>query len=132
MAVTVDRAPRPLPASSTLERWTWSFLRISGVLLLLFAYVHFAIMHLVNNVDVVDYDFVAGRWASLGWRLFDWLLLVLALTHGVAGLRVILDDYVHAALSRRMAFSALWALYAVLMLVGTLTVVLFQPVSAGH
>ena len=51
-----------------------SFLRISGVLLLLFAYAHFAIMHLVNSVDVVDYDFVAGRWASLGWRLFDWLL----------------------------------------------------------
>jgi succinate dehydrogenase / fumarate reductase membrane anchor subunit len=30
------------------------------------------------------------------WQVYDWLLLTLALLHGWNGLRIIIDDYVHA------------------------------------
>ena len=52
-------------------------------------------MHVVDEgVGRVDFGFVATRWASPFWRTWDWMLLVLALIHGINGLRVITLDYV--------------------------------------
>ena len=132
MATGAYQRTRYRPTSNNLELWSWYFFRVSGILLLFLAYVHFAIMHLVNNVDVVDYDFVAQRWGSVLWRIFDWLLLSLALTHGVNGLRIVIDDYVHRHGWRVLAISALWVVYFALLVIGTLTIVTFQPVAGGR
>jgi succinate dehydrogenase / fumarate reductase, membrane anchor subunit len=122
-------APGPIERARTreLEVWSWYFFRISGLMLAILALGHLAIMHLVYTVDVIDYDWVASRWARLGWRVYDWLLLVLALLHGMNGARVVVDDYVYAPRWRRVALSALAGLTVVFLIVGTLTVVLFQP-----
>ena len=42
----------------------------------------------------MNFGFVATRWQSPFWRTWDWMLLVLALIHGINGLRVITLDYV--------------------------------------
>jgi succinate dehydrogenase / fumarate reductase membrane anchor subunit len=77
------------------ELWWWLFMRLSGLILLVLAVGHVLIMHVVaDGVDRVDFGFVALRWQSLFWRTWDWLMLSLALLHGVNGLRVIVLDYV--------------------------------------
>src|SRR5580765_7193900 len=83
------------------ELWGWLFMRISGIVLLVLAVGHTLIMHVQGNgVGRVNFGFVATRWASPFWRTWDWMLLVLALVHGINGLRVIVLDYVRPAGAR--------------------------------
>lgn len=77
------------------EFWWWMFMRVSGIVLLVLAVGHVLIMHVLGDgVDRVNFAFVALRWQSPFWRTWDWLLLSLALLHGVNGLRVISLDYI--------------------------------------
>lgn len=111
------------------ELWSWYYFRVSGVLLLLLAFGHLAIMHLINSVDVINYAFVAERWQTIGWRMYDWLLLALSVTHGQNGLRVIVDDYVLGRGARTLAHTANWLFMAFFLALGTLTLATFP--SAG-
>src|SRR5579859_2461037 len=79
--------------SGGFELWAWLFMRLSGLALLLLAIGHLVIMHLLHNVDSINFSFVAGRYRFIGWRLYDLSLLLLALFHGLNGLRIILEDY---------------------------------------
>ncbi|HEX2048467.1 MAG TPA: succinate dehydrogenase hydrophobic membrane anchor subunit [Acidimicrobiales bacterium] len=111
------------------EAKSWAFMRLSGLLLLFFALVHFAITHIVNDVVETDYDFVAERWHNPAWRVFDWMLLVLALSHGLNGLRWIVDDYVRHPGRRKVVKGVLYGLTGVLVVVGTLTILAFPSRS---
>lgn len=86
---------RARPRGSRAELWWWLFMRLSGLVLLFLAVGHVLIMHVVDEgVDRVDFGFVALRWNSLFWKTWDWVMLSLALLHGINGLRVIVLDYV--------------------------------------
>ena len=122
---TVEAPRKRAPRKRSAEAWSWAFMRLSGLALVFLALVHFSITHIINDVVETDYDFVAERWNNPAWRLFDWLLLVLALGHGVNGLRWIVDDYVRRPGRRRAAMGLLYGLTAVLVVVGTLTILLF-------
>lgn len=93
---TSPRAVRVVsPTRPRFDVSVWSYMRWSGVLLVPLAFGHLVIMHLINNVHVIDACFVYYRWALLGWRVYDALLLWLAYIHGLLGLRYVIDDYVH-------------------------------------
>jgi succinate dehydrogenase / fumarate reductase membrane anchor subunit len=100
-------------------------MRLSGLVLVFLSLIHFSITHIVNDVVDTDYDFVAERWHNPAWRVFDWLLLVLALAHGVNGLRWIVDDYVRRPGARKAVKGLLYGLTAALMTLGTLTILVF-------
>lgn len=88
------RAGRERPAKGA-EFWLWVFMRISGIVLLVLAVGHVLIMHVFDEgVDRVNFGFVALRWQQPFWRTWDWLMLSLALLHGVNGLRMVILDYV--------------------------------------
>jgi succinate dehydrogenase membrane anchor subunit len=88
------RAGRDRPGKSG-EFWWWVFMRVSGLLLLVLAVGHVLIMHVMGGgVDRVNFGFVAVRWQSPFWRTWDWLMLSLALVHGINGLRVIGLDHI--------------------------------------
>jgi succinate dehydrogenase / fumarate reductase, membrane anchor subunit len=75
--------------------WWWLFMRVSGLVLLFLAVGHVLIIHVFGGgVDQVDFEFVAVRWNSPFWKTWDWTMLILALVHGINGLRVITLDYV--------------------------------------
>jgi succinate dehydrogenase / fumarate reductase membrane anchor subunit len=103
-------------------------MRISGIVLLFLAVGHVLIMHVLDDgVDRVDFAFIQLRWASLFWKTWDWLMLVLALLHGVNGLRMIVLDYVRA-MRARLTINAFFAvLGSALMILGTIIVVTFDP-----
>ena len=100
MAVEIRESPKPPQTTrstrprQSFETWSWFFMRISGLVLLFLALIHFAITHIIHDVANTNYQFVERRWHNLGWRIFDWSLLALALGHGLNGLRMITDDYV--------------------------------------
>jgi succinate dehydrogenase / fumarate reductase, membrane anchor subunit len=110
------------------ELWAWLFMRISGIVLLVLAVGHVLIMHVLDEgVDRVNFAFIQLRWASPFWKTWDWLMLVLALLHGVNGLRVIVLDYVRPAGARLAINSFFTVLGAALMALGTIVVVTFDP-----
>lgn len=111
--------------SRNLETWSWLFMRLSGLVLVFLALIHFSVTHIVNDVVETDYDFVADRWGNPWWRTFDWLLLTLALAHGLNGLRWIVDDYVRRPAARRFVLTSLVGLTAVLFVGGTFTILTF-------
>jgi succinate dehydrogenase / fumarate reductase membrane anchor subunit len=103
-------------------------MRISGVVLLFLAVGHVLIMHVLDEgVDRVDFGFVAARWGNPVWRTWDWALLVLALLHGINGLRVIVQDYVRWP-GVRFAVNMLFAIIGFgLFVLGTVIVFTFDP-----
>ena len=110
------------------ELWAWLFMRLSGIVLLFLAVGHVLIMHVFEEgVDRVDFAFIQLRWASPFWKTWDWLMLVLALLHGVNGLRMIVLDYVRPAGARRTINGFFAVLGAALMVLGTIIVVTFDP-----
>jgi succinate dehydrogenase / fumarate reductase membrane anchor subunit len=110
------------------ELWTWLFMRISGIVLLFLAVGHVLIMHVLDEgVDRVNFAFIQLRWGSPFWKTWDWLMLILALLHGVNGLRVIALDYVRPAGLRLAVNSFFTVLGGALMVLGTVIVVSFDP-----
>ncbi|MEX0984585.1 MAG: succinate dehydrogenase hydrophobic membrane anchor subunit [Actinomycetota bacterium] len=140
MATTTDR-PAPSQRDRRMGRdkpvggsefWWWLFMRLSGLLLLVLALGHLAIMHLFETgAERIDFGFVATRWESPFWRTWDWLLLMLALVHGVNGLRNITLDYVQRAGLRSAITMSTYVIGLVLMVLGTVIIVTFDPTKWG-
>jgi succinate dehydrogenase / fumarate reductase membrane anchor subunit len=122
-AADADRRPR-----AGFELWAWLFMRLSGILLLFLAVGHVLIMHVFDEgVARVDFDFVVDRWSSPFWRTWDWMLLALALLHGVNGTRVIVQDYVRRP-GGRLAWNWTFAIVGFsLFVLGTVIVFTFDP-----
>jgi succinate dehydrogenase / fumarate reductase membrane anchor subunit len=120
-------AGQPRPAGG-FELWAWFFMRISGLLLLILALGHLFIMHVFNSVENINYDFVARRYATLGWRLYDLTLLSLALLHGFNGLRILVDDYIHSEGWRAFWLATICVLTFLFLLVGAAVILTF-PLS---
>jgi succinate dehydrogenase / fumarate reductase membrane anchor subunit len=119
---------RPGAGSGGLELWTWFFMRISGIVLVVLVLGHFTIVHILGDgVDRVDFAFVSGRWASPFWQTWDWAMLFLGLLHGANGMKVIIEDYVRRAGARVALKSTLYMVTFVLLLLGTLIIVSFDP-----
>jgi succinate dehydrogenase / fumarate reductase membrane anchor subunit len=110
------------------ELWAWLFMRISGLVLLILAVGHVLIMHIPDGgVDRVSFAFVALRWRSPFWRTWDWMLLVLALIHGVNGLRNITLDHVTKPGIRFASNMFFYVLGFALFILGSVIVLTFDP-----
>jgi succinate dehydrogenase / fumarate reductase, membrane anchor subunit len=111
-----------------LELWAWLFMRFSGILLVVLAVGHVLIMHVLDTgVERVNFNFVVERWSSPLWRTWDWMLLSLALLHGIVGMRTIILDYAKRP-GARLAWN--WAFAIVgfaLFVLGTMIVFTFDP-----
>ncbi|MDZ4769522.1 MAG: succinate dehydrogenase, cytochrome b556 subunit [Chloroflexota bacterium] len=124
---------------SRLERFWWSFMRVSGVIIIPLVFGHLIMIHLIQGVfdltsagySVVGTDginasgtaveFVATRWNFLVggvavWRLYDFALLALVVTHGFNGLRTVLTDYTMSNRFLRTAMTYLCVIGAVVLL----------------
>ena len=122
-------AGKPRPESG-LELYAWIFMRISGLALLFLALGHLLIMHIIHNVDHIDFQFVAARYATPFWRTYDLLMLWFAMIHGVNGIRTVLADYVSARGWRVVSLASLYVLGFVLLTLGSLAILTFQPPMA--
>lgn len=113
------------------ERLVWYFMRISGALLVLLAGGHLFITHYLNVPSDTTFSFVSGRWANPFWLTFDWLLLMLALWHGVLGLRYSIQDYLRSPAARTLALGVMWAIGLIFFALGTVTIFTFNAEAAA-
>jgi succinate dehydrogenase / fumarate reductase membrane anchor subunit len=110
------------------ELWTWLFMRVSGVVLLFLAVGHVLVMHVLDGgVSRVNFQFVATRWQSPFWRSWDWMLLSLALLHGINGLRVVAMDYIRPVAWRFLTNMLFYVIGFALFVLGTVIVFTFDP-----
>lgn len=117
----LERRPR-----MNFETWSWYFMRISGLVLVFLALLHFSITHIIYDVVETDAEFVASRWESPLWRAYDWVLLALGLLHGLNGLRWVIDDYVRRPAARATVKAALYSVTFALFAYGTLTIITYD------
>ncbi|HEX3002848.1 MAG TPA: succinate dehydrogenase hydrophobic membrane anchor subunit [Angustibacter sp.] len=118
---------------SNYELWSWTFMRLSGVVLIALVFGHlFVNLMLGEGIKAIDFAFVGGKWASPFWQTWDLLMLWLAEVHGVNGVRTIINDYAEKD-STRLVLKALLMLSALVVLVlGTLVIFTFDPCPTGE
>jgi succinate dehydrogenase / fumarate reductase membrane anchor subunit len=117
----LERRPR-----MNFETWSWYFMRISGLVLIFLALLHFSITHILYDVVDTNAAFVAARWDNPLWRIYDWSLLALGLLHGLNGLRWIIDDYVRSSAKRAVVKAVIYGATGLLFAYGTLTIITYQ------
>jgi succinate dehydrogenase / fumarate reductase membrane anchor subunit len=123
------RTPRrPAARRSNFELYSWLFMRLSGLLLIVLVLGHLFIMNILDGgVHRINFAFVAGRWSSPFWQFWDLAMLWLAEIHGGNGLRTIIDDYARKDTTRFWLKIVLYVAMAVILFVGTLVIFTFDP-----
>ena len=99
------------------EAWAWTFMRWSGILLVPLVWIHVAISDVLVGAHAIDLNYVAMRWATLSWRVYDIALLAFTFAHGMNGLRGVLTDYVHSPSWRRglnWVMLGMWVLWTII------------------
>lgn len=77
----------------TASTWLWVFQRLSAVVLVVLLALHMAVQHYVDPVAEITFLGVTSRLRPLGVFIIDWVLLMLALFHGLNGLRGVIRDW---------------------------------------
>ena len=131
--MTAIPAPNTVPPRRfNLEKWGWIYMRASGMVLIVLIFGHlFVNLVAGDGVKAIDFAFVAGKWASPFWIVWDTAMLWLALIHGANGMRTIVNDYANKPVLRKIFLGAIGVSTALLLLLGTLVIFTFDPCPAG-
>ncbi|MDO5661857.1 MAG: succinate dehydrogenase hydrophobic membrane anchor subunit [Brachybacterium sp.] len=114
------------------EMLSWLFMRLSGVLLVILVFGHlFVNVWMDQGVQRIDFAFVAGKWASPFWQIWDLLMLWLAMIHGTNGVRTIINDYARGPRLRLALKTLLYVAFVVTVMLGTLVIYTFDPCPVG-
>jgi len=114
------------------ELYGWVFMRASGVVLLVLIFGHlFVNLVAGEGITAIDFGFVAGKWASPFWQIWDLLMLWLAMIHGTNGVRTIINDYAERDGTRLVLKLALYTAFTVVVVLGTLVIFTFDPCPAN-
>lgn len=117
-----SRSGRPRPQSGGLELGAWYYMRLSGVALFVIALLHFSVMHFVFDPSQQTAAWIfSERWSNVLLRSFDWLFLVIVLSHAFLGMRTVTMDYLHGG-RRTLAMMALYFVGIVVFVMGTMVV----------
>jgi succinate dehydrogenase / fumarate reductase membrane anchor subunit len=103
----------------------WLFQRVSGVYLAAVLFAHVWLLHYLLREDLT---FAAGadRVATPLWKTIDISFLVVALFHGLYGLWIVLEDYIHWGWARIFLYSAISIVAVIALVLGILTILPFQ------
>ncbi|MFJ2114986.1 MULTISPECIES: succinate dehydrogenase hydrophobic membrane anchor subunit [unclassified Streptomyces] len=118
----------PKSTRGNFEMAAWLFMRLSGVVLVVLVLGHLLIQLVLDGgVSKIGFAFVAGRWASPFWQVWDLLMLWLAMLHGANGLRTIINDYAERANTRLWLKGLLYTATVFTILLGSLVIFTFDP-----
>lgn len=125
MAVTTptSSAPQRVAAPRNFETNAWLFMRYSALLLIPLAFGHMILQDVVVGVHNMDLDYVAMRWSSIAWRIYDAALLIFAFAHGMNGLRQVLMDYIRNERAFRTVSWILLIVFIVISAIGAIALV---------
>ncbi|NNM46490.1 succinate dehydrogenase hydrophobic membrane anchor subunit [Knoellia koreensis] len=116
------------PTRGNFELWSWVFMRASGILLLVLVFGHlFVNLMLGEGIHAIDFAFVAGKWSSPFWQVWDMLMLWLGMLHGFNGVRTIINDYTEREGTRWVLKTLLVVATVFTIVLGTLVIFTFDP-----
>jgi succinate dehydrogenase / fumarate reductase, membrane anchor subunit len=75
----------------------------------------------------INFAFVQSRWGSPFWRIYDLVLLLLAMIHGVNGARIVIGDYVVNRTARTFVVGLLAVITVIWLLLGMAVIAFFDP-----
>ncbi len=130
---------RPVPQTGlNFEYIMWIFTRISGLALYTLAFIGIAAAFLMgaryqvdigalarwtffpnpNHVVNTNIPDVAQGWANAWWQIMQMLILFFGVTHGMNGLRVVIEDYLGKSWKRVFFRGAIFLLWIFLLIIG--------------
>ncbi|WP_042365553.1 succinate dehydrogenase hydrophobic membrane anchor subunit [Streptacidiphilus neutrinimicus] len=113
---------------TNFEMLAWLFMRLSGIVLVFLVLGHLIIQLVLDGgVSKISFAFVAGRWASPFWQVWDLLMLWLAMLHGANGMRTVINDYAERPNTRFWLKVLLVAATVFTVALGTLVIFTFDP-----
>jgi succinate dehydrogenase / fumarate reductase membrane anchor subunit len=122
------RSPYKAGKASNVELNSWLFMRGSGLLLVVLVIGHlFVNLWMGEGIKQIDFAFVAGKWASPFWQVWDLAMLWLAMLHGMNGLRTVINDYATKATTNFTLKTLLYFGTFVVVVLGTLVIFTFDP-----
>ncbi len=130
MSVVIEQPNQPRSRKGAQwEKRAWIFMRVSGIILIFLILGHLMVNLVLpeRGVKSIDFAFVAGKWASPFWQVYDGIMLWLALIHGTNGMRTLVNDYSEREWVRKTLNIALWATAIALIILGTLVITTFDP-----
>ncbi|MFG2558279.1 succinate dehydrogenase hydrophobic membrane anchor subunit [Streptomyces sp. NPDC048496] len=121
-------AKTPKGSRTNFEMYAWLFMRLSGIVLVVLVIGHLLIQLVLDGgVSKIGFAFVAGRWASPFWQVWDLAMLWLAMLHGANGLRTVINDYAERDNTRFWLKMLLYTATVFTVLLGTLVIFTFDP-----
>jgi succinate dehydrogenase / fumarate reductase, membrane anchor subunit len=119
---------RPAARRSNFELYSWLFMRLSGLALIVLVLGHLFIMNILDGgVHRINFAFVAGRWSSPFWQFWDLAMLWLAEIHGTNGLRTVINDYARRDGTRFWLKVLLYTSALLILALGTFVIFTFDP-----
>lgn len=134
---------RPVPqVGFNLDYFMWIFVRISGLFLILFGFIGLAGAFLMEariwfkTGEFVDIGTLARWtffpisthvtstgvdpliWGNKWWQIMQSLVLFFGVSHGINGVRQVIEDYIGSSWMRTLIRAGLFVLFLVIMYVG--------------
>jgi len=103
----------------------WLFQRVTGVYLAFVLFAHVWLLHYLLKEEL-SFTAIADRVATPLWKTIDVSFLVVALFHGLYGLWIVLEDYIHWGWARIVIYSAISIVALIAVVLGILTILPFQ------
>jgi succinate dehydrogenase / fumarate reductase membrane anchor subunit len=145
MATQATAGRRIRMGGSKFELYMWFFTRVSGILLLMMGAFNIVYANLVGGYGAMDAA-AQMRWAFFPisfhvqstsvevtpyflnpfWQAYCFLVIAFAATHGLNGVRVILQDYIRRPLLMAWIKALLVVLWVVSMLAAIFIIFMFQ------
>jgi succinate dehydrogenase / fumarate reductase membrane anchor subunit len=105
---------RRVEVKQSFETVAWKWMRYSAILLIPLVFGHVLLQDVVVGVHRMDAGYVTERWASIAIQVYDIALLAFAFSHGVNGLRQVLEDFIHGDTARKVVRYGLLAFWFIL------------------
>lgn len=99
----------------------WLFQRISAIILFILLMFHFITYHFIGK-GIVKYDAIITKMKSPWFNLLQFLFLITALYHGLNGVWMVVEDYIHSKFLRITLFSLIITVGSGLFFIGLLTI----------
>lgn len=115
-------------AKSNPELAWWVFMRVSGLVLVFLVLGHIY-MTLIQQADSASGapQTIIDKLSQPIWKLYDWLILILAGLHGLNGARYSLEDYIPDKKKRFWAKISLYSVAGAIFIWGTVGLFTLQP-----
>jgi len=101
MAATTESIRR-VKIKPNYDHVAWKWMRYSALLLIPLVWFHVILQDVIVGVHAMDLNYVAERWANIGWRIYDAALLGFAMAHGINGVRQVANDFIKGERARKI------------------------------